>query len=360
MQAHYRSSAILIGCLLLPFGVAIYEDAKAEDAGGLGSYADDLGYDYGQAAYDDYDDDEDALRDYAEFQRAQAQNGEYEEILNDYGALNANQPPSSMGVSFFDATFFADGTAKAPALSGPFAGIAFGQAKAGVQALFPDAGAWPLALPEYPEASADFEFVGDRLGAITVRFPDDGSALRSFTAQWGAPSPAAKHGSDLALWHDDKQKLQARLLSNSYDAYASVTLRPYQELTDFIAPGARLFGFEESDILSLGSDDIQALRTSSDYEDQIILHQPHFAGIDAPVAVVLAVRDARVASATIDLDLDVETSTKLYQLIEAKLGRPSEKGGDEWGQFYTFKKGSRIVTLNTDGHGWSSIQISGK
>lgn len=360
MQPHYRSSAILIACLLVPFGVAIYEDANADGPLGVDSldamfqdqvFGDDpYAYDY---------DDADALAEYAEYQRTQNDVNAYGELLNEYDSLDAYQPPRSMSVSFFDATFFAGGKAKTPTLSGPFAGLAFGQLRAEVQTLHPDAGDWPLTLPDDPDATASFEFARDRLASITVRFPDDGSALRSFTAQWGAPS-TADGISGTALWHDTKSKLQAQLISSSYDHYASVTLRPYQELADFIAPGAPLFGFEDKDLLSLSAADIAALRSSSDYDDQIILRQPHFVDSRAPVEVILIVDAERVSSVTVNLDFDPASGKKLYQLLEDKLGRPRTKGGDEWGQFYKFKKGARIITLNTDGHGWNSINIARK
>ncbi len=362
MQTHHRSSAILISVLMIPFGIAIYQDANAD--GDPYADADDvlaaLDHDYYKES-NYHESDYPGSEDFAYPEPSYVD--PYGDDLQEDDGYPADDVPAapqvpSMGTSFFDDILFDGGKSKSPVVGGFFRGIAFGDKVESVLANKPSFEDWMVELPGYPEATASLAFEGEVLQSIYLRFPDDGSALRSLKTQWGTPSfdNIDQWYGGVAMWQNASARLQAQLNTGNGDGYASVLLSPYQELSDLIAPKAKLFGFESSDLLELHGDELEQLLSESAGGD-IILSRPAIANSIAPVQILLATENQRVVSITVDLDLDMSTGAELLRALGKKFGKPVSTSGDEWGKVYVFKKHSRVITLKTDEHGYNSLFV---
>lgn len=344
MLPHQRSSAILIAALLVPFGVAIYQDANATHT----SVAGDSSESFEDNDLDEYLPDE-------------AYNPDDEN-----GALQAKlaqlaDTPSSMSASFFDELFLDGGKTKSAAMVGPLAGIEFGLRMERLQEIKPESVDWAYeGLANYPQATVDLHYGPGGLDAVTVSFPDDGSALRSLRTQWGAPTELPSP-STARIWLNETSKTRATLNQIDGDTITSIRFNPYQDLNEVIAPNAFLFGFEHKDLLALSQEEISELRSqsSNSYENAIEFSGPQLAtNIDATY-IALQLNPDGVESVQFSLQMPGASTEAFDALLVKKLGKPT-KTADAWSTTYTFKHKSRLVVLVRDDSHWTTITITRK
>jgi hypothetical protein len=129
----------------------------------------------------------------------------------------------AMDQRFFGEVLLAGG-AERPGLTGPLQGAAFGQSREQTEA------AAPALFRDLPHEGADmwaeFNGIGNRLSAILIAFPDDGSALRILTTAWGEPS--IEHDPDLGSTHRRWRALGSNVMAtlNELGGRALVVFEP--------------------------------------------------------------------------------------------------------------------------------------
>jgi hypothetical protein len=339
MQASHRTTAILLAVLSIPFGVAIYQDANADKSefadyyggGGFGGLFNSDYDPYQDPAYlDDYYGD-DYYDDNLDELLAELEEGIDEEY---------EPEPESMGADFFNSVFFAGGSAKAPTLSGPLAGATPGNSLSSFELKNPESYDWSWnGIPGYDDAQAEFITSGSTISRVRLDFPDDGSAARLMETQWGTPVRGGDEYTRTRTWFAPDQKLRVQLQTDDYDD-ASVKVSAYETLEGFVAPRAKLFGFEDKDLFDLSYDEIDTL-----LDDYGNLTLPPLGAMEADgVELELIIGGDEIVELVTELSLPRKDSDELLKLLKTKMGKPKTES-DYDAATYTFSKAGRIVEL---------------
>ncbi len=247
----------------------------------------------------------------------------------------------AMEQAFFDEVFLGGPDDTGPALRGPLAGFPWG-----LQApVHPDLSRWPRASVELATTSDSME----RLQAITVVFPDDGTAERVFESRWGKPLLMVGTD-DLArrIWTDADAHL--RLVLEQNDGAARASFSPCIPAAGYIGWNGR-FGFETQPILG-ATPELLAWK----YGARFALEDGGQTGrLDCP-GVEVSERGASCEIAfergkavrlrvTIDHMFDPDGGPHLFDALKSRLGEARQQSGDQRGNSWTFDRGYTVTQV---------------
>jgi len=247
----------------------------------------------------------------------------------------------AMDQAFFDEVFLGGPDDRRPALRGPLTGFAFG-----LQApVHPDLSRWPRANVELTTSDDGME----RLLALTVIFPDDGTAEKIFESRWGKPLHMA--GTDdvsRRIWTEPDAQL--RLVLEQHESEARATFSPCIPAAGYIGTSGR-FAFETQPIL--GSTPELLART---YGARFALGAGGKTGrLDCPGVEVsergagctIAFERGKAARLTVTIDhmFDPDGGPHLFDALKSRLGGVRQQAGDEHGNTWTFDRGYTVTQV---------------
>ena len=326
MKINWRTTAIIVAVLAVPFAIALHQDSKneASEEEILGALFDD--------GWDDDDWDDNSYEDIE---------GLYDDL--DDGTWNE---PEAMEVAFFERYFFVEGASK-PGLAGALSGVEFGKTYNEIAQVRPEITAWMEGdeHPVFDDASIELTFEGEMtfadspesatldedeylgLRGITFSFPDDGTAERMFTSQWGEPSYKQDllGGETRLYWFNPEERVRLTLSREDWSSEATVDLEVYTPLEELIgSKRSRRFGFERIMLLGASAEAIRAeygpaVAHADEYSVLLYLPPTDYAAGDSVVR--MSVIDGRVES--IGVTVEDHRSEHLQELLASKLGRPT-------------------------------------
>ena len=324
MKANWFPTVPILAVLAVPFGLAIFDDATRPDRG-----------DSQRDSWDEYDDS-------------------IEIAAGEAAAVEAE--PETMSDTFFEEVFFTGRGAEHPALSGALAELSFGQPRidddSSALVRWSDYGETP-----YEGAVLHVGYGHSGLELVSLSFPDDGSALALFAAQWGpADGSFDSAGVPVRTWLDENENTMARVDSDRGDC--RVLFTPYLPLEQIVAPDKRKgLGFEGFPLLGSGRSAVLAKYRDAldEYEtDDVSAHLvfPSNEYGDGPTHVYLTFSDSRVVAVEVQLNFGLAAAKRkdLVELLTRKLGKKPDID-DEYGEYVARFKGQPTVELRIPEYG---------
>lgn len=310
--------AIAFAVIGVPMGVALIQDLGKDEGD------EELLARIGQV--DDIAADDDSIREEPALENADHLPGRWE------------QP--AMDQAFFDEVFLGGPDDTGPALRGPLAGLPWG-----LQApVRPDMSRWPRADVELTTSADDLQ----RLLAVTVVFPDDGTVQRVLESRWGEPLLMVG-ADDLSrrIWTAPDGRL--RLVLEQHDGQAHATFSPCIPAAGYIAPSGR-FAFESSPVLGATPRQLAreyGARFALDGEDIGHLDCPGVEVSQAPARCTIGFAGgrARRLSVTIDHQLDPDGGPRLFDALKSRLGEVRQHSSDEMGNLWRFDGGYTVLQV---------------
>lgn len=310
--------AIALAVIGVPMGVALIQD--------LGKDSDDEEILARIGRVDDITAEDDSIPDEPRLESADDLAGRWQE--------------PAMDQAFFDEVFLGGPEDTGPALRGPLAGLRWDAAAVDE----PDLSRWPRASAEIVPGR-----YLDRMEAIELSFPDDGTAARVFESRWGRPLLMVG-ADDLArrIWTDPQARL--RLVLEQHDGSARAMFSPFIPAADYIGRDG-LFAFESSPILGSAGSQL-VVKYGAAYHDDALHDAVHIEcpGIEvsehpADCAVEFSRGKAARLTVRIDHGLDPDGGPRLFDALKSRLGAVRQQAGDEHGNTWTFDRGITVTQV---------------
>jgi len=247
----------------------------------------------------------------------------------------------AMDQAFFDEVFLGGSEDAGPALRGPLEGLSWGLQSP----VRPDMSRWPRASVELTTSKDSLE----RLLAVTLVFPDDGTAQRVLESRWGKPLHMA--GTDdvtRRIWTDPDA--QVRLVLEQHEEEVRATFSRCIPAKRYIGYNGR-FAFETQPILGATPELL-----ASKYGARFALEASGRTGrLDCP-GVEVSERDAaceiefergQAARLTVTIDhmFDPDGGPHLFDALKSRLGEVRQQAGDEHGNTWTFDRGYTVTQV---------------
>lgn len=248
----------------------------------------------------------------------------------------------AMDQAFFDEVFLGGPDDDRPALRGPLAGLEWGAR----QAEPPDLSRWPRAEVELMSSGPPHE----RLRAVYLTFPDDGTAGRIFASRWGEPLElpvVSDHGDFMEqIWFDPDRRIKLSLGRNEHVWHALIT--PYIPAREYIDANGR-FAFESYPILGATPGTL-----ASKYGPRFELGPGGETGtIECPgietsdrfseCSVSFAGGRAVQVSVTIVHGLDLDAGPAVFAALRNALGEVRDQASDDHENRWTFDRGYTVT-----------------
>jgi hypothetical protein len=189
----------------------------------------------------------------------------------------------------------------------------------------------------------------ERVGAVTVIFPDDGTAARVLASRWGEPLLVVGHD-DLArrIWTDPDAWM--RLVLEQHDGEARATFSPCVPAAEYIGRDGR-FAFERHPILG-ATPELLAMK----WGPRFALDAGGETGrLDCPAVEVsesgatcsigFAGDKAVRFTVTIDHRLDPDGGPNVFAALKDRLGELRKQWGDERGNTWIFDRGYTVTQV---------------
>ncbi len=309
-RAEQRTTYLLLAALMVPFGIAAYQDITSpkKRSGGAGLMAYELELEAAELDYDEYEayedyDDDDYYGELAEL--------ELDEDEEDEEELN----------SVFFGELFLD-SANGPGLVGELRDLTPGASETHIRSKYRDLESWEYDGVDYftrnygIEVLVEPHFHDNTLTRVELSIEGGGDATELFTETWGAPTRRSED-SDVVEWFTPAKSLRLSYEHVIGDSY--IVLERYQTFEELIAPKSKLFSFEKKDLLALSKREVRALPEYNGWSATLEL--PSIQGASSTNALAIYIEDDVVTRASLELELDAAGKKRALRLLEEKFGK---------------------------------------
>jgi hypothetical protein len=245
----------------------------------------------------------------------------------------------AMEQGFFDEVFLGGPEDSKPALRGPLAAVEWGARDAD-----------PPDLSRWWRAELELELSGHphkRLRAITLTFPDDGTAARVLASRWGESELVlGTDGLARRIWVDGAAGL--RLVLTQGEGIAHATFGPFVPAAELVGDNGR-FAFENHPILgatprALAMDYGARFTPVGQLETgRIECPAAELSGTDLDCVVTFERGKASKITVTVDHRFAADAGPAVFAALKGALGTVREQASDDIENRWTFDRGYTVT-----------------